>query len=233
MGARAVRRGQRELMAVRCPHCDGSGILDIEDGRITYGGSPSGHSITCHFCRGTGARDGRVERPEPTPASGGCISQLVGWVVGWIVLGIIAIAVFAALVFVPRLFTDHGDGTGLASAENGQGYPANHQVGNCYPHGSWVAARCDGPHESELYALVYIDAAPGSPYPPERDLIAFGRENCQPQFETYAAGTPGDLGVILGEVYPSVAEWDAGIRQVLCGAIGVDGTTLSAALPRS
>jgi hypothetical protein len=83
-----------------------------------------------------------------------------------------------------------------------------------------------------MYAFAYVDAAPGSPYPGPTALRRFGTNRCEPQFAAYAVGTPRDLGVYLAERYPTAAEWMTGVRQILCGAVAVRGTALSAPLPR-
>lgn len=93
-------------------------------------------------------------------------------------------------------------------------------------------ARCAVRRPARLgaVALVYIDAAPSAPYPSDAELAAFGERNCRPLFADYAAGAPSDLGVFLGEAVPSAADWVAGIRQVLCGAVGLDGAMLTTPL---
>jgi hypothetical protein len=220
-------------MAGRCSHCDG-GWLPIEGGRIDHGGSTSGEYIKCGSCNGTGWKDGGVDAPAPAAATGGFLTRLFGWVVGWVFMGFLALVALAAVIFIPRMFSTNpaGEGSGvLKPAERGMAFPANHQVGDCHVPGSWDPVPCDAAHTSQVYALVYVDAAPGSPYPAENDLVAFGRAHCRPHFSAYAAGTPTELGVYLGEAHPSEEEWNAGVRQMLCGAIGVDGTTFSAPLP--
>jgi hypothetical protein len=143
----------------------------------------------------------------------------------------LALGAVAALVIIPPLFSsDNREGGGLVATTSGVPFPVKHEIGDCYPAGSSVAAPCDEPHGSQVYALVYVDAAPGFPYPGKRELVAFGKEHCWPAFTTYSSGTPAGMGVDLVELHPSAIDWDAGIRQVLCVAIGVGGATLSASL---
>jgi hypothetical protein len=221
-------------MATRCHHCNGSGQVDVVDGRITYGGSPDGFSVPCPSCRGTGYQGVQAGTTTSVAAEGGCVGRIVGWIVGWIFLGVLVFLAFAALVFVPRLFTSHGGNVddGLVAAETGMGFAANHKIGDCHPRGSLTPAPCSGPHDSEMYAFAYVNAAPGSPYPGLSALRRFATNRCEPQFAAYAVGTPKDLGVYLAEAVPNAAEWAAGVRQIACGAIAARGTTLSGPLPR-
>lgn len=127
-----------------CATCGGHRVIWIEGTRRASPGEDGAFPETCPSCKGTGT-------PAVAP-TGGCISEFIGWVLGWVLLAFLTLAALTALVFVLRSFGDDDGGAGvLVAAASGVAHPAAPQVGSCYPADStWLAVPCDGPHASEL-----------------------------------------------------------------------------------
>jgi hypothetical protein len=84
---------------------------------------------------------------------------------------------------------------------------------------SLVTARCDEPHDGEVYAETELaeGARPG-------DLEERALEFCAAEFEEFVGVPHEESSLEVTYVHPSEESWDRGDRSLRCVAVVLDGT---------
>jgi hypothetical protein len=115
------------------------------------------------------------------------------------------------------------------------------KVGDCFDEPAGVSATvedvqhrpCTDPHGGEV---VYVgDFAPATDtYPADVDFRAFVQAQCPPAFTSYSGidfetDTTYDMSVLT----PTTDGWGTGDRTVICYAVRVDGTPITAPLKKA
>ena len=92
-------------------------------------------------------------------------------------------------------------------------------VGDCFdrPTSPDVTAvptvDCDRLHDFEAYAVVNLE---GDTYPGDVEVAGMARSACNEQFQDYVGVPPGDSGLVVVPVAPTVGHWDVDLREVTC-----------------
>jgi hypothetical protein len=84
------------------------------------------------------------------------------------------------------------------------------------------AVPCDQPHQSEVYAEIFIDEPS---FPGVDALVDFASENCTQAFESFIGLPYIDSELSFHFYYPTANSWAVGDRSVFCVAYDPEGDT--------
>jgi Septum formation len=223
----------------RCPE------PGCHNGVLHFGGGPlhEQQQTGCPTCRGTG------QVPDAMTGGGGqqqgCLVTIVGKILGWILLGVLAVVGFVVLsVGGYLIFSEdspfRGGGAELEAApvdpsDSARGFSIGTCLDEPFAGDEIVPADCGQPHGGEVFAIMRVERTDSDDRPRGDDFHDLGAEACQPLHDTLVAIDPsmGDLFFTTG--YSNEQEWQAGDRFIMCLLIaGRNGALLppGQALPR-
>lgn len=104
---------------------------------------------------------------------------------------------------------------------------------DAYPDVFVRPTSCDGPHGSEIVALLTYPGPPGAPYPPIAEMFRQALDQCHTAFDAYVGGTGDQSAARYFVVLPTLPNWRAGERIVVCFADGRDGMALTHSVRKS
>jgi hypothetical protein len=138
-------------------------------------------------------------------------------------------AVLGGLYFTVAGVVDGDEGN---AAGEPSGVPASElQVGDCFdqPSGSEFEfvdlLPCDQLHDVEIFHRFDIPLDHAADFPSE-DVLVEHIDGCLPTFDTFV-GVPYESSALdVVGIWPAADSWAFGDREMLCGAVTMDGTKL-------
>lgn len=205
---------------VKCPEqgCHG--------GVLHYGVGPlhEQQRTMCPRCQGTGEVPDVDESTRDS--NGGCLTSLVGTLVGWVLFGIVGFIAFVVISVGGYLAFSadspfRGGGAEFEAAlpdpdDSARGLTLGSCVDEPFRGDAFLPVDCSVAHGGEVFSVIRVERTDGDEWPTDSDFHDLGGEQCQRWFDSMKRISPpiGDLFFTTG--YSSEEEWVAGDRYILC-----------------
>jgi hypothetical protein len=164
--------------------------------------------------------------PPPPPRRPSRLDRLR--TVGLSALAVVSIVLRIALRFAlqPDAPPSAVPPTTLAGAY-ARSLPAGTCVVQPFPEGYVFLTSCDGPHGSEIVAVLTYPAPANAPYPALPELYGRALDLCKTAFEAYVGTAADQSPARFFVVRPAPNDWRAGDRTFACFAGSRDASELT------
>ena len=106
------------------------------------------------------------------------------------------------------------------------GYLSDYEIGECFD-ADWETVDCSAEHQSELYLQIEYPAGRGEPFPGQKVVDQYAREQCMAAFAGYVGRAYDSSPLDFVYYTPDAQAWNANDREILCTIENADESPLT------